>query len=321
VTPTLLERIVPVRRLTGPGRLLQLDLSEVDFRRRGFHLGDPSARERLELAGYNAALAHSDVTALQTALDLVDAGHRGFAFEGAAMASSLLDRLLPWSSGRWRRLLDGPGAAHVYMLHVGLGWALARLRAGLPGPLAGLDPVVGWLAADGYGFHETYFRWQATVSRQAVAPRVRGYARQVFDQGVGRGLWFVECADAERLAATISGFPEERRPDLWSGVGLAAAYAGGGGAGDLARLRDAAGGSAPALAQGAAFAAKARARAGNQTPYTETACQVICGVPADAAALVTDEALAAANGDGAPRYERWRQLIQTRFRQMEVMRP
>ena len=113
------------------------------------------------------------------------------------------------------------------MVHVGAGWALAQLRLRVDRALARLDPLLGWLAVNGYGFHHGYFhgprRWIASESRVGST----GYARRVFDQGLGRSLWFVEGAEVARIAATIARFPASRHADLWSGVGLACAYAGG----------------------------------------------------------------------------------------------
>jgi Protein of unknown function (DUF1702) len=67
---------------------------------------------------------------------------------------------------------------------------------------------------------------------------------------------------------------------MWSGVGLAATYAGLASESVLRDLCDFAGPLWPQLAQGAAFAAKARQRAGNLTPYTELAAKVLCGLSA-----------------------------------------
>src|ERR1039457_1019400 len=85
---------------------------------------------------------------------------------------------------------------------------------------------------------------------------VAGSPRRAFDQGLGRSLWFVEGADASRIAAAISSFPKARQPDLWSGVGLACAYAGGRDQAHLELLRETAGPYVAQVAQGAAFAAK-----------------------------------------------------------------
>jgi hypothetical protein len=73
------------------------------------------------------------------------------------------------------------------------------------------------------------------------------------------------------------------------------------------------------LAQGAAFAAKARQRAGNPTAHTELACQVLCGMSAGKAAELTDSSLRDLPPDGAqPAYEHWRQRIQSYFAAEEM---
>src|SRR5262249_36094553 len=159
---------------------------------------------------------------------------------------------------RVQLFLRGPGAAHAYMVHVGVGWALARLHRSVAATLERFDPLLRWLIVDGYGFHEGYFHWRRAVVMQAIPRQLTGYAQRAFDQGLGRSLWFVTGAEVDRLCAAIQAFPARRHADLWSGVGLASAYAGGVGLGDLCALRVAAGAYVPFLAQGAAFAAKAR---------------------------------------------------------------
>lgn len=308
-------------------RLLGIADREVRVDRRGFACDDAARRTRLEaigrafLAGYHAALAAPapDDAAFGTALEGAGAERRGFAYEGAAMAFALRD-LVPPRTAHVAAFLRGAGGRHAYMVHVGVGWALARLRRPAAPARARLDPLLGWLAVDGYGFHEGYFRPRRYVAGRAEPPRrLAGYERRAFDQGLGRALWFAGGADARRVAAAVCEFPPMRRPDLWSGVGLACAYAGGADADDLALLGATAGAYRPTLAQGAAFAAKARARAGTPVPHTEVACAVLCGCPAAEAATATDVALAATAGDdetawGAPRYERWRRAVQHAFR-------
>jgi hypothetical protein len=107
-----------------------------------------------------------------------------------------------------------------------------------------------------------------------------GYLGRAVDQGIGRALWFGGGADPERVAALVVGFAAERRADLWSGVGLAATYAGGASREDLARLPALAGVLRAHLAQGAAFAAAARTIAGNVTTHTEVAARTLAGAPA-----------------------------------------
>lgn len=289
---------------------------EASFKRRGFRCRDERARTRLEgigatfLRGYHAALEAEDDETLARRLGEVESELRGFAFEGAAMGLALLDFLKPWGRGRLKTFVEGAGAAHVYMLYVGAGWALARLRRDPARALKGFDRLLGWLAVDGYGFHEGYFKWPAYVARQERPRRLRGYALRAFDQGLGRSLWFVEGADVERVIGTINAFAPERHSDLWSGVGLACAYAGGADEAGLEHLRARAGRFAPQLAQGAAFAAKARSRAGNQVSHTEAACRVLCAMTADAASEITVVALRLLpHGGEEPAYETWRRRI------------
>jgi hypothetical protein len=209
---------------------------------------------------------------------------------------------------------EAPGDPHAYMVHVGAGWVLARMPGNVDKFLSRFDPLLRWLIVDGYGFHEAFFHFPRYLAGEPMPKRVQGYARRVFDQGFGRCLWFVEGAEAGRIARTIDGFAPERRGDLWSGVGLASVYAGEVSEAELHTLRDAAGAFAPQLAQGAAFAAKARQRAGNLKPYHDLACGVLCGLTAADAAQVSDEALENLPADGAqPAYEIWRQRIQQRF--------
>jgi len=277
-------------------------------------------RHRLEeigrtfIGGYRAALEQDDAGLLGDRLSHVQGDLRGFAFEGAGMALALLDCILPWGGQRVQRFLRGPGGAHVYMVHVGAGWALARLHRPSSRLLGSLDPVLRWLAMDGYGFHEGYFHWPRTVEARRRPASLRGYARRAYDQGLGRSLWFVRGADVERIAGTIAGFEANRHRELWSGVGLASAYAGGVPRPVLEALRAAAGAYGPCLAQGAAFAAKARAHAKNASTYTDEACHVFCGLSAQHAAEITDQALAALPPDGdEPAFEVWRRRIQARF--------
>jgi len=322
--PRPLAPATPRGRPPLAGRLLRaalgIDPAEATFARRGF-AGAGEARQRLEtvgtafLAGYHAALERAgDPDALPAALGRVDAELRGFAYEGAAMAVALLDALMPWRRPRFAAFVRGAGAPHVYMLHVGAGWALARLRRPLRGVPAGMDPLLGWLAADGYGFHEGYFHPWRTVGAGAVPDRVTGYARRAFDQGVGRSLWFVCGAEAGRIAAAIGSFGAERRCDLWSGVGLACAYAGGCPPAEAEALSVLSAAHRPALAQGAAFAAGARGRAGNPAPHTDLACRRLCGCSAHDAAAVVDAAAEDLTPHGdLPAYEVWRLRIQRHF--------
>ncbi len=317
-----------VSRPRGLGASLRRSLfgiapGETSVERRGFRTDSEAMRERLErvghcfVAGYHAALDEDRPEPLAARIEAeVEREFHGFAFEGAGMALALRDALSLRRRDRLARFLAGPGDAHVYIIYVGAGWILGRLPLSPERFLSRLpDPVLGWLALDGYGFHEGFFHWPRSVERQEVPGKVHGYARRGFDQGLGRSLWFVQGADIRRLPATIGAFPAERQPDLWSGLGLACAYAGGRTRAEVEELLRAAGPHAPELAQGVAFAAKCRERADNMAAHTRLACEVVWGRSAEETCAVPAEALRDLPDDrpDEPAFEVWRQRIQRRF--------
>lgn len=307
-------------------QLLSISPKEATFERRGFLKGNSEAQQRLEkvgftfLHGYHLALEEGrNLERLELELNLVKAEWRGFAFEGAAMGLALLDFMTPWQRNRLQRFWQNAGSNHIYMVHVGLGWMLARLPWRIEESLKQTDPLLRWLAIDGYGFHEGYFHWHRYLKNRAMLKLLSGYACRAFDQGLGRSLWFVKGANVNEISGTISNFSLERQSDLWSGIGLACAYAGGADRSTIEALQTLAQLYRPQLAQGAAFAAKARQRAGNPAAHTELACQILCGLPSTAAAEVTDTALEQLPSDGIePAYEIWRQRIQARFVRQEA---
>ncbi len=298
-------------------RLFGIAAGETSFEKRGFRGGSPAARARLEevgksfALGYHAALARPEPGELTAPLDAVPPAWRGFAYEGAGMGLALVDWLTPWNRSRVPRFLRGAGDAHSYMVHVGAGWVMARVPGNLEKFMARFDPLLRWLLVDGYGFHEGFFRWPRYLAGAPPPARVQGYARRVFDQGLGRCLWFIEGTEIPRIASSIDSLPRARQADLWSGVGLASVYAGEVGEGELRALREAAGEFAAPLGQGAAFAAKARQRAGNLGSYQDAACAILCGMSAPAAAQLCDVTLENLPADAAaPAYEIWRKRIQ-----------
>jgi enediyne biosynthesis protein E3 len=321
VYPGLLV-LKPVKSLCGEifCGLFGLPLEETSVEKRGFRRVTDEMRTRLEqvgetfLHGYHAALRSQTLSALAAPLNSIDTELRGFAFEGAAMGLALLDRLTPWRRTRLTSFLRGDGDAHAYMVHVGVGWVWARVPFGFRRFQRRLDPLLCWLAFDGWGFHEGYFHWPKYICGWPPPRRLAGYEKRAFDQGLGRSWWFVNGGRPALIGRTITELPVERRPDLWSGVGLAATYAGIASERDLCALRELAGQWRPQLAQGAAFAAKARQRAGNLTPYTDLAAEVLCGLSATDAARLCDTTLAnLPAAEGRPPYEIWRQRIQQYF--------
>jgi hypothetical protein len=301
-------------------RLLRIPIIETTCAQRGFSVADLRAQQHLErigqafVFGYHAALTDDQPTTLSVTLNTLETELRGFAFEGAAMGLSLLDQLTPWNNYRLAAFLSGPGAPHIYMGYVGAGWAFARLPWLSQRFLERLDPLLRWLAVDGYGFHQGYFNWQRYIAAQVQPNRITGYALRVFDQGLGRSLWFVKGMSPIAICTAITSFAPTRHADLWSGVGLACSYAGGADKATIAQLQQMAGQYRSHLAQGAAFAAKARQLAHTPATHTEMACAVLCGLTTDVAADLTERALIDLPTTArVPMYEMWRQRIRTAF--------
>ena len=263
--------------------------------------------------GYHATLEDSRFEVLVPRLEAVEAELRGFAYEGAGMGLAALDILAPWKN-RIQSFVEGPGAPHIYPIYVGVGLALARLRRQPERFITRLDPLLRWVVVDGYGFHEAFFAWQRSVERQVTPTRFSRYACRLFDQGLGRGIWFASGALVDRVVMTIATFPSTRQADLWSGVGLACAYAGGVNRVEIESLLIAAGTYRLQLARGAAVAAKGRQQAGNPASHTDLACQVFCGVSSEQAAHIIDETREGLPANGVePAYEIWRQRAQAQF--------
>ncbi len=312
-------------------KALAPSLASVGFAARGFPLTPTTATARLEavpqavVCGFEWAIEGASLWELERRLALIEPEQRGFAYEGATMGYTILDAMPGGGRDRTRELLEGPGKPHIFLTYIGIGFAMARL----PRPLwknilpeltkVPYHPTMSWLAVDGYGFDRAYFdtrRWvdeQAEPSPYPWAGRPEYFAR-AFDQGVGRALWFIHGGHPEAVAAAVNRFAATRRPDLWSGVGLAATFAGGCDQAGLAELRRAAGEHFDELALGVVFAVKARTYSSYVPAHTRIAAGALAGLTVDAARELADRTEDPSDVDGPePPYERWRERIRMEF--------
>ncbi|RII06883.1 hypothetical protein DSC45_35135 [Streptomyces sp. YIM 130001] len=305
-------------------KILTPNVSATELEVRGFHVKSAEAKEQLEtigrtfLQGYGYAVEARSPAEAEEWLEAVDRPFRGFAYEGAGMGAVMLD-CLAGSTKRLTGLLAGQGQQHIYMVYVGIGWAMARLPRFLWPDVTRTDPLLRWLILDGYGFHQAYFRTDSYVRDPhrehpfswAGGPDV--YSARAIDQGIGRALWFVGGTDPDTVADLIGAYAEHRHADLYAGAGLAATYAGSVSEDELRVLVQQAGEHHAQLAQGAAFAAEAREMAGLTIPHTHLAARVLCDrTPQQAAALCRDLMPAAGDRDvvaGIPAYETWKQQV------------
>jgi hypothetical protein len=309
----------------GTPALLHRDERCIDFGVRRFRLSPGSQREILEtaasafLTGYNTAIRRSAADLAGRLSELGEA-QRGHALEGAGMGATVLDLLTVGRGRRLRALLEGPGRGHPHLVLAGAGRGYASLRRrpsrlgrlgrSLPGGHI-THPALRWLAWDGYGCHRGFFRSDATIGGQRLPRRLSAEQRALFDQGVGRSIWFHECADPDGVALRIAEFTPGRRGDLWSGAALAATYTGGADVADLGRLASLSGEHRADVAHGSALACAARAHAGLIPAHTAAAAHALTGALAEEASGWVATALgrlgpAAASPGG---YRLWRQEV------------
>lgn len=289
-------------------RLIGIPNSALRFTTLGFTGARPETREFLEdiiatfAGGYHAAMAIADQNCLVERLNQDYDTHRiGFAYEGTGMYYALLDLVLPGNASRLRAFTEGPGSKHAFIVTVGAGFAIGRIPWGaymLERYMRRLHPLKAWCVPDGYGFHQGIFHHRRYIEACAEPPRhVPRYAWPLFDSGIGRSMWWVLASSPQRIKHAIERFPEHRRAELWCGIGVACAYAGGLDAQSLLELRECSGEYSVDFLSGPPFAAQMRVEGENPSPWTELACKTFYGKSPEATADMAMQALNAARPD------------------------
>tara|TARA_R110000824_G_scaffold213074_3_gene399367 strand:- start:76 stop:1062 length:987 start_codon:yes stop_codon:yes gene_type:complete len=300
-------------------KFLGLSPSRVEFRVRGFELAEKSHEERLEsigkafLRGYNLTLSARSLTAFKQAMEQESALFRGFFIEGGAMGSALVDSL-PFRKPMLPRYLAEFGAQYPILVHAGVGLTISKLSWREKGILAELNPFYRWLAYDGRGYHNMYFAPEKTLASPTSG--LEGYASRAYDQGAGRGIWFISGASVDKAAETIATMASARRADLWAGVGFAICYAGPAGAKEFMAAKALAGDHAADMATGVALACAARVMDQSILPETGEAISGLWGVTPEVLAERVEaariSALSSTLDDGTG-YAAWREKIGQEF--------
>lgn len=244
--------------------------------------------------------------------------YRPFAFEGAATGVAIIDSITPFSQ-RAHDLITGSAARYNLTMYAGAGLAMGRIPKRRWAKIFPKHRDSRWAALDGYGFHNAFFRTDEWIGSHCTDNNLPSWMgnpsplHRVIDQGVGRALWFLSGGAIDRVAETIQSFDPARQGDLWDGIGLAAAFAGGVDAESLAEMLGQVPEFRTRLAAGSCVAAKIRQQTGSITPHTHWAVVACTGLSVSQAAALYDQVLADASLDGtAAAYVAWRDNLGAR---------
>ncbi|MBL4586486.1 MAG: DUF1702 family protein [Flavobacteriales bacterium] len=150
-------------------------------------------------------------------LDKVEQRYRSVAYEGASMGVSIV------RDDGWRAF-RAKSEAHSTQIHIGLGWAFAEQEWPIDKELHHVESEYRSKVLDGFGYWHGLFRIRLTIRTQTIPEVISTENLSNFDQGVGRAIWYISKGEVEKLLNIIGHFPEERKPNLWRGIGIASTY-------------------------------------------------------------------------------------------------
>jgi hypothetical protein len=266
----------------------------------------------LALGAYQVALK-DDSDALDEHLESVETDFLGFAIEGSAMGLVVLDQREPRDPTRLDGFFGGRWSGFSLLMYAGIGLGLAELGESVLTWAEERHALDAGFAIDGYAFHLALGAPDEYLDGRSPPPEFTGPAARLFDHGLARSTWFTCGADPSAVALAIDRFPADRRADIWSGIGLAATYAGGLDPEGLDVLRTVSGHPA-ALAGGSALAAYGRVLAGNVVPGNEVAAKALTGLTTTEASALVEDCRAAAGSDvSLDAFVRWHDAIRHKF--------
>ena len=232
------------------------------------------------------AEAVEDTNELLSHLENTNPEFRSVAYEGASMALALKDFVRMDSFGandnslkRWNAFMN-VSENHAAQVYIGLGWAAAQEKRAALSFMNTHNPVMQLRVWDGCGYYDGIFRQRHTVKSQIRHDYIPENSYTMYDQGLGRCLWYLCKGDETKIPEMIKQFSSSRHPDLWRGLGIACAYVGGCDAMIFKTLSASAGQDRTQLGIGAAMAAKARILANSVTKDIELACNAWCDLSA-----------------------------------------
>jgi hypothetical protein len=211
---------------------------------------------------------HDNMDALIGYLQNTETEFRSIAYESASMSIALKDLKNNEGLNDWLFYKNGPALAHKAQVHVGLGWAIAKLNLPFLSVVKKIETSLYYRVADGCGYYDGSFRLKQTIVNQQLPDYIPETTMSMYDQGVGRSLWYTCSVDIDKIRRMIKSFPVVRQASLWRGIGIAVAYVGGCDGDTLKTLLQYAATNHIQLTYGAALAVKSRMEANTLTRDT-----------------------------------------------------
>ena len=204
---------------------------QMTIERLGLAVSEPADVERVNSVlesfsgGFNAMIAGPRFSDWEGYAEGRPVLYRPFAHEGAAMGYPLR-RGLGYRPAAFENELVRRRPGYRYLYYVGLGfWSGMRGHGPqrLARVVARLDPMLGPLCYDGYGFKHGFFDYLKDPDDRRRLDALEGYGRNVAYQGLGRSFYFLFCNRPEQLIEHLERLGEHA-VDGAAGVGLASVF-------------------------------------------------------------------------------------------------
>lgn len=223
---------------------------------------------------------NNNLAVLTAYLQNVTPEFRSIAYESISMSIAINDLEQHGELNTWLTYANGPGQDHQAQVHVALGWAIAKLKFPFLAVVEKIDAKLHHRVADGCGYYDGSFRKRQAILSQELPVYLPAEMMPLYDQGLGRSLWYSCQGDIHKIAQSILHFDASRHANFWRGVGIAVAYVGGCDDDALNAMMHIAGIHATQLACGAALAARSRVQANTMTEDTDRCARLWFGITA-----------------------------------------
>jgi hypothetical protein len=266
--------------------------------------------QQLFQASAMAASETMDDATLIASLEQNDKTFISIAYEASAMERALLDfNANDFAFSHWQAFLQ-LAPQHSTQIYIGLGWAIAKRRITIEQVEAVIKPLQLPRVLDGIGYCEGTFKQRLAVKEMKTPEWLNGNLRKGYDQGLGRSLWYTAKGNPDALNTLIEPFPENRKSDLWRGVGIAVSYVGGSDESEFQTIFKLAKENQVQLAIGAVLAASSRKEANAITKDLEIVCETWCGITLENALQLVAETKVIIQNEN---YFEWLELLKQKL--------